>query len=214
MGATCLTPIRIAAYLQGSETRELCRVGREMNRVGLAWLVAVAALTALALGVLVIALRGAAATPAVELRVPDAPAGDGVLKVYVTGAVAQPGIYQLRPGDRYADALAAAGGPTEDAEPLAVNMARRVRDEDHVHVPRRGEAPIGGLTSTTEPLDLNTATVAQLEALPGIGSVRAQKIVESRGKEGAFTRPDDLVTRKLIPQSMLEPLRELIQVRQ
>jgi competence protein ComEA len=167
----------------------------------------------LALGVLIVVVRSTAPPPALELRVPEAPGADGVLKVYVTGAVAQPGTYQLRPGDRYGDALAVAGGPTDDAEPLAVNMARRVRDEDHIHVPRRGEAP-AGVGAGAPVLDLNTATVAQLETLPGIGPVRAQKIVESRARDGAFSRPEDLVQRKLIPQSMLEPLRELVLVRQ
>jgi competence protein ComEA len=132
--------------------------------------------------------------------------------VYITGAVARPGVYEARTGDRYADALALAGGPTDDAEPLAVNMARRVRDEDHIHVPRRGEPPL--VTADGEPvLDLNTATLKQLEELPGIGPSRAQRIVESRTKDGAFTSPDDLVQRKIIPQSQLEPIRERIQVR-
>ena len=179
-----------------------------MSRPAPMWF-AMAALFLFAVAVLLIAWRSAAAPTTLEVRSVEAPAGDGVLKVYVTGAVARPGIYQLQPGDRYADALAAAGGPTDDAEPLAVNMARRVRDEDHVHVPRHGEAAPGGPATASSPLDLNTASVAQLETLPGIGPVRAQQIVESRGKHGAFTRPDDLVTRKLIPQSQLDALRDL-----
>ena len=184
-----------------------------MVHAGLKWALAGGAATLVVGALLVLVLRSAAPPPALEVRLPDAPAGDGVLKVYVTGAVARPGIYQLQPGDRYADALAAAGGPTDDAEPLAVNMARRVRDEDHIHVPRRGEAAAVGSAEANVPLDLNTASVAQLETLPGIGPARAQKIVESRVKDGAFTRAEDLVQRKLIPQSTLEPLRGLIQVR-
>jgi competence protein ComEA len=179
----------------------------------LRWTLLGAVGTMLALGAFVVVARSTAPPPALELRVPEAPSGDGVLKVYVTGAVAQPGIYQLQHGDRYADALAAAGGPTEDAEPLAVNMARRARDEDHIHVPRRGEAP-AVVSGSAVVLDLNTATVAQLESLPGVGPVRAQRIVESRTKDGAFTRPEDLVQRKLIPQSLFEPLRDLVLVRQ
>ena len=183
-----------------------------MSGAGAKLTLVIAATVTIALSLLYLALRSASSSPVLEVKVPDAPATDGVLKVYITGAVARPGVYQAQAGDRYGDALALAGGPTEDAEPLAVNLARRVRDEDHIHVPRRGEAPL--TSAAGEPvLDLNTATVAQLETLPGIGPARAQKIVESRGKDGPFTRPDDLVLRKIIPQSMLEPLLERIAVR-
>jgi competence protein ComEA len=184
-----------------------------MTASGLRWILAGAVAAAGSLALVVAVLRSGGSPPPIELRVPDAPAADGVVKVYITGAVAQPGVYRVQAGDRYADALAAAGGPTEDAEPLAVNLARRVRDEDHIHVPRRGEPGPGGATTGSAALDLNTATAAQLEALPGIGPVRARLIVESRTKDGAFTRPEDLVQRKLIPQTMLEPLRELVLVR-
>ena len=179
----------------------------------LVWALAAIVATLLALGVFLVVWQSGRTVQPIEVKLPDAPAADGVLKVYITGAVAQPGIYQVQAGDRYADALALAGGPSEDAEPLAVNMARRVRDEDHIHVPRRGEVPPGLLASGESIVDLNTATIAQLEALPGIGPVRAQQIVESRVKQGAFTRPEDLVQRKLLPQSMFETVRERLQVR-
>lgn len=174
------------------------------------WLAAGGATAAIALMALVV-VRSSAQPATLDVRVPDRAASDGVLKVYITGAVLQPGIYEVQGGDRYADALALAGGPSDDAEPLAVNMARRVRDEDHIHVPRRGEAPPVATTGETV-LDPNTATQAQLEALPGIGTARAQKIVESRLKEGAFTRANDLVQRKLLPQSILDSIRERLQV--
>lgn len=159
-----------------------------------------------------VGIRSASPPPAVEIRLPDAPPRDGVLKVYITGAVSRPGIYEARPGDRYGDALALAGGPSDDADPLAVNMARRVHDEEHIHVPRLGEPGLVTLAGEAI-LDLNTASLQQLEALPGIGPARAQKIIESRTKDGAFVRPDDLVQRKILPLSMLEPIRERIQVR-
>lgn len=185
-----------------------------MGWSGLRWVLAGAGAAVAAAALLVALLRTSAAPPPIELRVPDAPTADGVIKVYVTGAVAQPGVYRLQAGDRYADALAAAGGPTEDAEPLAVNLARRVRDEDHIHVPRRGEPGLGGTIPGSAAIDLNTATAAQLESLPGIGPVRARQIVESRTRDGAFSRLEDLVQRKLLPPSMIEPLRELLLVRQ
>ena len=183
-----------------------------MSTASLKLTLAAAATVTIVLSLLFLALRSASSTPTLEIKVPDAPSHDGVLKVYISGAVARPGVYQAQPGDRYADALALAGGPIEDADPLGVNLARRVRDEDHIHVPRRGEPPLT-LASGEPVLDLNTATVKQLEELPGIGPARAQKIVESRTKEGAFTGPDDLVLRKLIPLSTLEPIRARLQVR-
>lgn len=178
------------------------------------WVVSGGVAALLALAALIVAVRSNAPPAALQVTLPDAPAADGVVKVYITGAVARPGLYELRGGDRYADALAAAGGPAEDAEPLAVNMARRVRDEDHIHVPRVGEGAAVAVLGQPARLDLNTATVAQLEALPGVGPVRAQKIVESRTKEGAFRSADELAQRKLLPASMLEALRELVQVRE
>src|SRR5215207_6570322 len=164
------------------------------SRWALAGAIALAAVVGLALVIAVTRNRPAEAP--IEIKLPDAPPQDGVLKVYITGAVARPGVYEARAGDRYADALALAGGPTEDAEPLAVNMARRVRDEDHIHVPRQGEALF--VTAAGDAvLDLNTATLKQLEELPGIGPSRAQRIVESRTKDGAFTSPEDLIQRKI-----------------
>ncbi|MGD9893947.1 MAG: helix-hairpin-helix domain-containing protein [Dehalococcoidia bacterium] len=176
------------------------------------WIVAGSVTITAVLALFLLAIRSASAPPAIEVKLADAPVADGVLKVYITGAIVAPGIYQVQPGDRYADALALAGGPTDDAEPLAVNLARRVKDEDHIHVPRQGE-PLTVSAAGDPILDLNTATALQLEALPGVGPVRAQQIVESRAKEGPFTSPDDLVQRKLIPQSMIEAIRGRIQVR-
>lgn len=191
--------------------------GMPMSRPPTLWSIA-GAMTLVALAFVVIVVRSAAPPPAVEVKLPEPAVSDGVLKVYVSGAVARPGIYQLRPGDRHADALAAAGGPTDDADTLTVNMARRARDEEQIHVPRKGDPPLS-LSSTSAVggatlIDLNTASQAQLESLPGIGAVRAQKIIESRTKDGAFVRADDLVQRKLVPQSMLESIRELLLIRQ
>jgi competence protein ComEA len=183
-----------------------------MRPVQVKWIVAGSIAITVVLALFLLAIRSASAPPAIEVKVADAPVADGVVKVYITGAVVSPGIYEVQPGDRYADAIARAGGPTEDAEPLAVNLARRVKDEDHIHVPRQGE-PVTVSAAGDPILDLNTATAAQLETLPGVGPVRAQQIVESRTKDGAFKGPDDLVQRKLIPQSMLEAIRGRVLVR-
>ncbi|MBI2760717.1 MAG: ComEA family DNA-binding protein [Chloroflexi bacterium] len=158
------------------------------------------------------------ARSAVEVRFPETSAAsatpaDGQMKVYVTGAVARPGVYPVRPGDRVADVIEAAGGPAEGADTLAVNFARRLRDEDQVNVPRVGE-PVGPVNgSATRRTNINVAPARALEELPGIGAARAQKIVESRTKDGPFNEPGDLVKRKIVPQSVLDGIRELIDVR-
>ena len=152
-----------------------------------------------------------------EIRLDGAPAAE--IQVYVAGAVAQPGVYYLRDGDRWIDALEAAGGPAADADLESVNLARRLRDEDQVLVPSLHEAgtvpaPALGAAQTPqgERIDVNTAPAALLETLPGIGPTRAGRIVESRRTTGPFVRPEELVERGLVPQSVFEQILELIAV--
>ncbi|MDT7944282.1 MAG: helix-hairpin-helix domain-containing protein [Dehalococcoidia bacterium] len=128
------------------------------------------------------------------------------VRVYVVGSVRQPGVYALWEGARWMDALEAAGGPTEDADLEAVNLARRVRDEDLIVIPRRGQEGRSAL------VNINTASARELEALPGIGPVRAEAIVRSRQEEGPFQSIDDLVTRMLIPRSVLEDIKDKVTV--
>lgn len=138
---------------------------------------------------------------------PNAPAGgarasSGRATVHVAGAVAAPGVVELPAGSRVADALAVAGGPLPDADPAALNLARVVTDGQQVYVPRVGEAPPpagAGETGSAPPgsapapadpagvVDLNRATAAELETLPGIGPVLAQRIIDWRTRHGAFT---------------------------
>ncbi|HWQ27426.1 MAG TPA: ComEA family DNA-binding protein [Dehalococcoidia bacterium] len=149
----------------------------------------------------------------VTIRSGELPETGRPIVVYVTGAVARPGVYTLRDGDRVEQAVAAAGGFAEDADPERINLARRLRDEDQVTVPRSGQplpAPTDSAASPAAPLDLNVATAAQLEALPGIGEVYASRIVESRATDGPFASPDDLVARKLIPAATLERIRPYV----
>src|SRR2546430_306377 len=115
------------------------------------------------------------------------------LVVAVAGAVRRRGLYTLRAGSRMDDAIAAAGGPTAKAQLDAVNLAAPVADGEQVVVPGRGAGavaaaspPAGAGSAPSAPLDLNTATLEQLEALPGIGPVTAQKILDYRQAQGAF----------------------------
>ena len=152
-----------------------------------------------------------------EIRLDDAPAAE--IQVYVAGAVVQPGVYYLHDGDRAIDALEAAGGPAEDADLESVNLALRLRDEDQVLVPRFDESADGSVgvlgaaqAPSNERIDVNSAPAALLETLPGIGPTRAGRIVESRQTTGPFVRPEELVERGLIPQSVFEQVRDLITV--
>ena len=162
------------------------------------------ALIALALvALVVIAVRSGADDLGVEVERRDAPRGVDTLVVHVDGAVASPGLIEAQPGDRLADVIERAGGTLPDADLSALNLALRVRDEDAVHVPFLGEA----LAVTL--VDLNTATQAELEALPGIGPARATAIIGAR----PLASVDDLTDRGLIPASVWEEIRTLVVVR-
>lgn len=124
------------------------------------------------------------------------------IHVDVSGAVLRPSVVTAGPGDRVIDVIALAGGLAPDADTAALNLARRVVDEDRVAVPRLGEAE--------RLLDLNTASVAELQALPGIGPVYAGRIVDSRSEKGRFASTDELLERSLIPERVYEAIRDLI----
>ena len=138
-----------------------------------------------------------AAAPAVTPLQPPArakPAAAKLLVIDVAGAVRRPGLYRLRSGSRIDDAIAAAGGATAKAQLDTVNLAAPIADGEQVVVPRRGAAGMAGASasapaagsSPSAPLDLNSATLEQLESLPGIGPVTAQKILDYRRQHGAF----------------------------
>ena len=137
---------------------------------------------------------GTSAAPVTPLRVsgPARPATAKLLVVDVAGAVRRPGLYRLRAGSRIDDAIAAAGGVTAKAQLDAVNLAAPIADGEQVVVPGRGAGGVAAATppaagsSPSAPLDLNTATLEQLDGLPGIGPVTAQKIIDYRQEHGAF----------------------------
>jgi competence protein ComEA len=130
-------------------------------------------------------------TPVQPVAKPRAAAPKRVV-VDVAGAVRRPGLYRLREGSRIDDAISAAGGSTAKAQLGAVNLAAPVADGEQVVVPGRGAAggaaaaPPAAGSSPSAPLDLNSATLDELENLPGIGPVTAQKILDYRQQHGAF----------------------------
>ena len=132
------------------------------------------------------------------------------LVVDVAGAVARPGLYHLAAGTRIADAVAAAGGATVKADTTLVNLAAPLADGEQVLVPARGSTAPGGAPSSTAPLDLNTATPEQLDALPGVGPATAQKIVDYRQAHGPFRSVDELEAVPGIGPSKLAQLKGLV----
>jgi competence protein ComEA len=136
------------------------------------------------------------------------------LVVDVAGAVRRPGLHALAPGTRIADAVAAAGGVTAKADITAVNLAAPIADGEQIVVPARGSgaagASSGAAPSPTAPLDLNSASLEQLDALPGIGPATAQKILDYRQAHGSFHSIADLDAVPGIGQGRIEQLKGLV----
>lgn len=137
------------------------------------------------------------------------------LYVHVSGCVAKPGLYELEAGSRLASAIEAAGGFTEDAACDSVNLARRLEDGEMVVVsPASAESSAGEATPEAKVasslVNINTATVEELEQLPGIGPSTAQKIVSDRMANGSFKSLDDLKRVTGIGDKKFEAISELI----
>ncbi|HIE37821.1 MAG TPA: ComEA family DNA-binding protein, partial [Anaerolineales bacterium] len=138
------------------------------------------------------------------------------LRVYVSGAVANPAVYRLPPGSLVEEAVRAAGGPTPDADLDRINLARELVDQQQVYVPRMGEespqpALSGGVTASDEPLiDINTAAPAELESLPHIGPATAQRIVEYRQDHGPFETIEEIMEVPGIGPVTFEEIRNRI----
>ena len=169
-----------------------------------------------------LAHAGAASKPevvAAELEpVAEAPARS-VLVVHVVGEVRRPGLYRLRDGARIADAVHRAGGALRDADLAAVNLAAPLVDGIQVFVPSRvaagAVAPAGGAGSAGGGaagglVSLSSATVDELDELPGVGPITAQKIIDYRTEHGPFASVDDLDAVPGIGPTRIEQLRELV----
>ena len=155
-----------------------------------------------------------ASVPVPAPIVPSTTAPAQALVVDVVGAVRRPGLYRLSQGARIADALARAGGATPKAQLDLVNLAAPVSDGEQIVVPRRGAVAAsgagGGGAAPAGPVHLNTATLEQLDALPGVGPVTAQKILDYRQEHGAFGSVDELDAIPGIGPARLEQLRDLV----
>ncbi|MDQ0801107.1 helix-hairpin-helix domain-containing protein [Arthrobacter sp. SLBN-112] len=153
----------------------------------------------------------------------------GLVVVHVAGAVANPGVIRLRQGSRVDDAIAAAGGPVAEADVNRLNLALVIEDGQKIHVPRIGEPPsthsgtagADGSDTTGEAagpgqsggkINLNTAGVAELDTLPKVGPVLAQRIVDWRKEHGPFKSAEELDAVDGVGPKMLESLLPLVTV--
>ena len=173
-----------------------------------ALVLAAAALALLAVAGRTLAGAGAAGEQPAQPLVAESPAAVPKLVVHVAGAVRRPGLYRLTEGKRVADAVARAGGATAPADTAAINLAAPLADGMQVIVPRRG--PAGGGQAVGGRVSLSSATLAELDGLPGVGPVTAQKILDYRADHGGFRSVDDLDAIPGIGPARIEQLRDVV----
>ena len=140
-----------------------------------------------------------------------------VIFVDIKGAVKNPGVYQMKVGDRVKDALDAAGGLTAEADSQKVNLAKRLEDQMVIVVPKVGEEAeeiSAGVTSKEEAkegkVNINTATVEELKTLKGVGDKKAGAIIEYRKKNGSFKTKEDLMKVRGIGKKLFDSFQERI----
>jgi competence protein ComEA len=144
--------------------------------------------------------------------------------IYVSGAVVRPDVYALAEGSRVKQAVEAAGGFTANADRDRVNLAAGLADGEQLYVPRVGEAvpatvaaprptPRAQSTGPAGPVNINTASLVELDTLPGIGPALAQRIIDDRTANGPFQSPEDIKRVHGIGDALYEQIKGLIVVR-
>jgi competence protein ComEA len=169
------------------------------------------------------------AQPPIEVRAPSLqPTPTALLYVHVAGGVAAPGVYALPSGSHVFEAIAAAGGPNEDADPDALNLASKIADGQKMVVPLRrsagepapasapgspgGSVPAAPLSPPGATINVNTASQKMLESLPGVGPVTATKVLARRDTVGPFSRIEQLKDEKIVNASTFERIKARISV--
>ena len=142
--------------------------------------------------------------------------------VYVTGSVKRPGVYEVPSDSRVHYAVEMAGGFSAMADPEGINLAEKLSDGAHIKIPSKGETVANGSTNVIAPsgasatskgrVDINRATVSELQALPGVGPKTAEAVIANREAMGRFVHVDDLMRVKGIGSKRMEQLRELVTV--
>jgi competence protein ComEA len=134
--------------------------------------------------------------------------------VQVTGAVNQPGVYQLKNDSRGIDAVNAAKGLTAEADGEAVNLATKLKDGQKLNIPTKTQTQQNqsGGTTAGGTININTASKEELMTLPGIGEVLAQNIIDYRTKNGAFSDPSEIKNVNRIGDKLYEQLKDRIAV--
>ena len=140
--------------------------------------------------------------------------GPEAITVHVSGAVERPGLVAVPFEARIAEVVAAAGGASRDADLSAINLAAVVDDADHVHIPVVGSPGGAGSSAAVDgnTVRVNDATVADLQALPGVGPVLAQRIADHRDDHGPFREVEDLLDVPGIGEGKLAQLRDAVVV--
>ena len=150
-----------------------------------------------------------------------------IVYAYITGEVMKPGVYKLSDDARIFQLVDMAGGFTPNADRESLNLAEVIADGAHIHIgaqsqATRGQSPtISGMPARNTPIvqpssslvNINTATASQLESLPGVGKVTAQRIIDYRNTHGNFDSPEDLVNVRGISWAKLEAMKDMITVR-
>ena len=169
-------------------------------------------------GRLVLAGAEDAPLPPARAALSATPAPPRTVVVHVVGAVRRPGLYELAEGSRVDEAIRKAGGPKPKAALELVNLAAPIADGQQILVPAREDvtaspfAPDPAQSLPTAKVHLNTATLEQLDALPGIGPVTAQKILDYRTEHGSFQSVDELDAVSGIGPARLEQLKPLVEL--
>ncbi len=136
---------------------------------------------------------------------------DPTITVHVSGSVVSPGVVTVPPDARIADVILAAGGATPDADLGGVNLAATVRDGEHIVIPRAGVGGASDASPASSRFDINTASPQQLEALPGVGPVLAERIASYRDHHGPFATIEDLLGVPGIGESKLAAIRDFVE---
>jgi competence protein ComEA len=158
----------------------------------------------------------AQAAPPAAPRPVASPQVTSLLVVHLNGEVIAPGVYRLPVGARIDDALRAAGGPTGEGDIHRLNLAARLADGQQITVPKRSDPTWPGVQPPPSPdtgrVNVNVAGVAELDRLPGVGPVTAQRIVAYRQQHGPFTRVEQLHEAKLVNAATFEKIKDLIEL--